>query len=109
MVVKLAVPGQVLQVSPGDHIRVGVAFDYQGPDWRETLYATLYVRQWWGIDEVSGGNNAVAVDMPLAYTPTPVSKYVDIPVPNRPNETFGLYAKLGNILSQYLDNSIEIV
>jgi len=110
MVTKLAVPGQVLQVNVGDTIEVNVAFDYLGPNWRETLYAALYKPSIWDPhDEVSGGSNAVAVDIPIAYTTTPTISSVDIPVPNRPGETFGLYAKLGNILSQYCDNSIQIV
>ena len=109
MAAKLAVPGQILQVNVGDTIRVNVAFDYLGPGWRETLYAALYKASWWDPhDEVSGGSNAVAIDVPLSYTTRSITSFVDIPVPNRPGETFGLYAKLGNILSQYCDNSIRV-
>lgn len=95
-VVRLVTPGQTLQVSPYDTIRVQVAFTYQGPDWRETLYAALLDA---GNNELSGGAGALGWDIPEKITPTAITNlYVDVPVPNRPG-TWGIYAKLGNILS----------
>lgn len=107
--VRLVSPGTKIQVSPGDTVHVDVDFDYQGPAWRETLYSALYGYTWGQIDEVAGGAGASAIDIP--YTPAPgiVRAYVLVPVPNRPGETFGIYAKLGNILSRYWDDAIEIV
>lgn len=107
--VKLAIPNEVLQVNPGNTVRVQVAFDYTGPAWRETLYAALYERTLLDPhNEISGGANAVAIDVLASATPRATPASVDIPIPNRLG-TFGLYAKLGNILSQYCDGVINIV
>ena len=108
MKVRLVSPGSKLTVDPGDQIRVNVQFGYRGPAWRETLYSALYVRQWWGIDEVSDGAGASSVDIPETPEKVNIAAYVLVPVPNRPGETFGIYAKLGNIPSNYWDNVIEV-
>jgi len=107
--VRLVIPGTKIQVSPGQTIRLNVEFTYEGPAWRETLYGALYGYTFGRIDEVAGGAGASSVDVP--YTPVPgiVPAYVLVPVPQRIGETFGIYAKLGNILSRYWDDVIEIV
>ena len=106
--VRLVTPGQGLTVNPGDTIRVQVAFTYQGPDWRETLYAALYTYTLGMMDELSGGSGAMGWNIPKAIEPVTVTEcYVDVPVPNRPG-TCGIYAKLGNILSILYDNVITI-
>jgi len=110
MVVRLATPGQVIQVNPGDTIRVQVAFTYQGPAWRETLYSALYINTPIPHNEISGGAGALGWDIPKCDTPVSITNlYVDVPVPNRPGETVGIYAKLGNILSSYYDSVIQIL
>ena len=108
-VVRLVTPGSKLLVNVGDTIKVEVAFTYQGPAWRETLYSALYKRTLGMVDEVSGGAGSMGWDISKADVPSPVTGcYVLVPVPNRPGETFGIYAKLGNILSSYYDNVIEV-
>lgn len=107
--VRLVSPGTRIKVTPGDTIRVDVEFTYQGPAWRETLYGALYGYTFGRIDEVSGGAGRSAVDIPDTPLPGIVPAYVLVPVPQRTGETFGIYAKLGNILSRYWDDVIEIV
>ena len=106
-VVKLVTPGQTLEVNPGDTIRVKVAFTYQGPAWRETLYTALLDAS---NDELSGGAGSKGWDIPKCDNPTSITNlYVDIlSVPNRPG-TWGIYAKLGNILSTIYRSVIKIV
>lgn len=110
--IRLVTPGSKLQVDPGDTIRVPVEFTYVGPDFRETLYGALYAGQWGvtDIDEVSGGTATKGWDIPAKTTPTTVTgMYVDVPVPNRPGETYGIYVKLGNVICEKgYDNVIEI-
>lgn len=104
------VPPGVLAVDPGDKIRVNVEFWYRGPAYRETLYAALYKGTWPGpIDEVSGGAGAKGWDIAAAADWVIVrGLYVIVPVPGRPGETFGLYAKLGGWPPDGYDNVIEV-
>lgn len=110
--IRLVAPGSKLQVDPGDTIRVLVEFTYVGPDFRETLYGALYAGEWGvtDIDEVSGGTATKGWDIPATPTPTTIrDMYVDVPVPNRPGETYGIYVKLGNVQNvRGYDNVIEI-
>lgn len=110
-ILRLAAPGDTLTVDPRDTIRVMVNFTYQGPAWRETLYGALYAGSWPGpIDEVSGGAGAKGWDIPERKEPATITDmYVDVPVPKRGGETFGIYVKLGNILNERgYNNVIEI-
>ena len=110
--IKLATPGTKVKVNPGDTIRVMVEFTYVGPDFRETLYGALYSGRWGvtDIDEVSGGTATKGWDIPAKTTPTTIpGMYVDVPVPNRPGKTYGIYVKLGNVIcEQGYDDVIEI-
>lgn len=104
--VRLVTPGQTLTVNPGDTIRVQVAFTYQGPAWRQTLYAALLDA---GNNELSGGAGALGWDIPEKTTPTAITNlYVDVPVPNRPG-TWGIYSKLGDVLSTIYRSVIIIL
>lgn len=114
MAVNLAAPPELLQVNPGDTIRVTSEFDYTGPAVSGTLYAALYRP---GTidphDEIANGKTTFSI----ADSPTGkhMSGIVDITVPKGfGGANFGLYSKLigipgADIYSPYYDNVIEIV
>lgn len=103
------VPPGKLSVSPGESIKVSIEFSYMGPAWRETLYGALYKRTLGMIDEISGAWDSVDVSIPETPVWGIVSAELNIPVPERPSETVGIYAKLGGaVFSKYWDDVIEI-
>lgn len=103
------VPPAKLRANPGATIKVGIEFSYRGPAWKETLYGALYKRTLGMIDEISGAWDSVGVSIPETPEWGIVSAELNIPVPDRPGETVGIYAKLGEIAySKYWDGVIEI-
>ena len=103
---RLAYPPTQITKDPGDTIRIDVEFTYQGPAYRETLYGVLYA----GVeDEISGSAGTSALDIPESIDLTKITgSFVEIPVPNRAGETFGLLTKLGNIAKDKVPNVVVI-
>ena len=102
----MATPGTKNTVDPGNTIRINVEFNYQGPAYRETLYGVLYA----GVeDEISGSAGTAALDIPESFQPTVIKgSYVEIPVPDRWGETFGILVKLGNIAKDKVPDVVVI-
>ncbi|GAI35078.1 unnamed protein product, partial [marine sediment metagenome] len=106
-------PPSVLEVNPGDTIRVTSEFDYIGPATTGKLYSALWHPSWYDPhDEIAHGEKSIT--LPDSPEGNHITGYVDIKVPSGFAGTdFGLYAKVtGNLkdaMSPYYDNIIAIV
>lgn len=98
--------GTKITADPGQHIHIDVAFTYQGPRLRETLYGVLYT----GVEnEISGSAETAVIDtLEDVLTPSLVEGAVVIPVPKRWGETFGILVKLGNIAKDKVPDVVTI-
>ncbi|GAJ10588.1 unnamed protein product, partial [marine sediment metagenome] len=106
-------PPSVLEVSPGDTIRVTSEFDYFGPATTGKLYTALWHPSWYDPhDEIAHGEKSIT--LPESPEGNHITGYVDIKVPSGFAGTdFGLYTKvtgaLKDAMSPYYDNIIAIV
>lgn len=113
--VRLAAPPEVLEVMPGDTIRVTSEWDYIGPAVSGKIYTALWHETTVDPhDEIAFKEKAFSI----SDSPDPgkhVTGYVDIVVPSGFSGTdFGLYTKLigvpgPDIFSPYYENIITIV
>ena len=113
--VGLVAPPGVLEVSPGDTIRVTSEFDYVGPAVSGKLYTALWHPSFYDPhDEIAHGEKSFTIP----DSPSPgqhVTGYVDIVVPSGfAGSDFGLYTKIAavpgpDIFSPYYGNIITIV
>jgi len=113
--VSLVAPPGVLEVSPGDTIRVTSEFDYVGPAVSGKLYTALWHSSVYNPhDEIAHGEKSITIP----DSPPPgqhVTGYVDIVVPTGfAGSDFGLYTKIlgvpgPDIFSPYYGNIITIV
>jgi len=88
-------PGEKVQLTYGDTLRVNVSFDYRGLAGTATLYGAIGNRGIFGFDEIL--HNEVTIDLPESLMDfTPVQRSVDIPITSDidPGTDYDLYCKI---------------
>ena len=90
-----AAPGESIELTYGDKLRVNTAFEYKGLGQKATLYGAIGTKGMFGFDEVVAGE--ADVNLPDSLTEsTPVQASVDIPITADidPKPDYDLYCKI---------------
>jgi len=105
-------PGQKVELTYGDVLRIGVSFDYNGPALAATLYGAIGVRGL-GFDEKVHGEADINIPSSLeGFTPCQATVDITITSDISPGTDYDIYAKILNHLQAGLpevDNVINIV
>lgn len=107
-----ALPGEKLQVSIGDTVRVRATIDYRGPAISDTFYGAIGNRGFVGFDEIIYGSVPVSFSQSLDWRIYELT--VDIPITTAisPGTNYDLYVKLVGHLEAGLpevDNVIDVI
>ncbi len=105
-------PGQKVQLTYGDVLRIGASFDYNGPAGVATLYGAIGIRGFGFDEKVHGEADITLPSSPGGFTPCQVAVDITITSDINPGTDYDIYVKILGHLDAGLpevDNVIDIV
>ncbi len=105
-------PGQKVELTYGDVLRIGVSFDYNGPAGPATLYGAIGVRGIGFLEKVVGQADITLPSSPEGFTTCPAAVDITITSDINPGTDYDIYVKILGHLEAGLpqvDNVIDIV
>jgi len=106
-----ALPGEKVELTYGDSLRINVRLDYKGPTLSATLYGAIGVRGV-GFTEKVAGDEAVTFPKADAFTPWSGSVQIPVTADIKPGTDYDIYCKIKEYPGAGLpevDNVINIV
>ncbi len=105
-------PGQKVQLTYGDVLRIGASFDYNGPAGVATLYGAIGIRGFGFDEKVHGEADITLPSSPGGFTPCQAAVNITITSDINPGTDYDIYVKILDHLDAGLpevDNVIDIV